>query len=165
MQKSHWYVKTTYLILYNMIVHPNNVTFWNNVIVSPFKSDTEHFDATICFGNRETSWPVHKCSNHHACCSVSPVNLMLLHYLTSELDFNIHSPLPGVGNASVSVSKCFWLCPEWIFWHHQRLCWWRMQIGEGQSELATLMMCCLTILSLAFITREVRVTGLNLLST
>lgn len=107
-----------------------------------------------------------KCSNHHTCCSVSPVNLMLHLYLTCELDSNILSPSPRIGNTSVSyISKCFWLCPEWIFWHHQHLCSWRMQIGEGQSELATLMMCCLTILSIAFITREVRVTGLNLLST
>lgn len=136
----------------------------NNVTVSPFKSYIEHFPATICFGKRETSRPVQKCSNHHTCCSVSSANLML-HHLTCELDSNILSPSPGVGDTSVSyISKCFWLCPELIFWHHQRLCSWCMQIGEGQSELATLIMCCLTILSIAFITREVRVTGLNLLS-
>lgn len=132
--------------------------------VSPFKSDTEHFSATICFGNRDKPTSSAVQQTHLLFSFSSQPNAPSWPNLWTRLQHTL-SP-PGVGNMSdFYVSKCFWLRPEWIFWHHQCLCLWRMQIGEGQSELATLMMCCLTILSIAFITREVRVTGLNLLST
>lgn len=76
------------------------------------------------------------------------------------------NPQTGVWLRTWGIPSVCVECPGWIFWHHQHLLPVQYADWKGSiREFVSPMTCHFTIISIVFITREVRATGLKSLSS